>query len=317
MSNNTENDVFALALLPSTVAGQIQVSSYIFSGSSAIFIWNTLCNLNADYKLLFKTKVGLPTLVYFLSRIGSMVYVIGYTVFITYPVGNCRTLNLTLNIFYPVGVPMSSLLFFFRVRAVFSTRKYIVWAFFALWLCVLASCMTIPFGGGAINIGTTRYCLTSELAPYTGAGGIVPTVHDTLVFLAISYQLLRNTHMNLEGSMKTFQAFAYGSYLPAFSKSILHDGQAYYMVTVMANLLTTIMVYAPRVSPVYRSMFSIPTVMLTNVMACYVYRNTKLGLMRDPSTLIMARSITHKDNNSNNQPLSQHIALPKEGISIT
>lgn len=44
----------------------------------------------------------------------------------------------------------------------------------------------------------------------------------------------------------------------------------------MINLVTTAMVYAPGISPVYHGMLSIPNVTLSSIMACRVYRNAKL-----------------------------------------
>ncbi|KAE9407912.1 hypothetical protein BT96DRAFT_850093 [Gymnopus androsaceus JB14] len=312
---NSTAQPIALALLPPDIARELQVTSYILCGTSAIFVWDAIWNLHADYKLLFKTEVGLPTLVYFISRIGSMVFVIGYTMYLTSPVGNCNTTGLILSCFYPVGVPGSALLFFFRVRAVFFAQKYIVWAFFALWMCVFASCMVIPFGGGSTNIGPTKYCITLQSKPFDGAAGIVPTVHDTLVFLAISYQLFRLFHAEQHGMMNAVRTFASGSYLPPFSKSILHNGQAYYMVTLVGNLLTTILYYGFGIRPIYRDLLVIPNIMLTNIMACYVYRNTKLGLMVDPGTLLSASSRT--DSGGEHQ-IAQRIELTtiQEGSSV-
>ncbi|KAE9389399.1 hypothetical protein BT96DRAFT_401948 [Gymnopus androsaceus JB14] len=306
---NSTAEPIALALLPSDIARELQVTSYFFCGSSTIFIWDALWNLRADYKLLFKTKVGLPTLVYFLSRIGSMVFVFGYTMFLTSPIGNCSMAEHIFCSFYPLGVSGSALLFFFRVRAVFFAQKYTVWAFFALWICVFAACMLVPFGTSSTNIGATKYCITLELKPFMGAAGIVPTVHDTLVFLAISYQLLRLSHAEQYSMMGTIRAFVSGSYLPGFSKSILHNGQAYYMVTVVGNILTTILYYGLGSSPIYQGMLVIPNVMLTNIMACYVYRNTMLGLMGDPGTLLSASRRTQTQNSGGEHQIAQRIEL--------
>ncbi|KAE9390468.1 hypothetical protein BT96DRAFT_967765 [Gymnopus androsaceus JB14] len=308
---NSTVEPIALALLPPDIARKLQVTSYIFCGTSAIFIWDAIWNLHADYKLLFKTKIGLPTLVYFISRIGTMVFVIGYTMFSTSPIGNCNKTGFIFSIFYPVGVSGSALLFFFRVRAVFFARKYIVWVFFALWICVFASCMVIPFAGRATNIGPTKYCIETQNKPFGGAAVIVPNVHDTLVFLAISYQLLCLSHAEQHGMINTIRAFVSGSYLPALSKSILHNGQVYYMVTVVGNLLTTIVYYQVGISPDYRDMLVIPNVVLTNIMACYVYRNTKLGLMEDPGTLLSACSRIEIQNNAGEHQVAQRIDLMK------
>lgn len=52
-------------------------------------------------------------------------------------------------------------------------------------------------------------------------------------------------------------------------------------ITVGANFLLTIMIYVPHVAPIFRAMFTAPTLSLTNIMACYVFRHTKLGMIRE------------------------------------
>lgn len=80
-------------------------------------------------------------------------------------------------------------------------------------------------------------------------------------------------------------------------------------VTVIANLITSIMMYVPGVGPIYHSMFSIPNVMLTNIMACYVYRNTKLGIIRDPSTLTFQSNLAQVTDSSGDRETSQWVDL--------
>ncbi len=144
--------------------------------------------------------------------------------------------NLVLDSFYPLAVPGSCLLFFFRAKAVYGPHRLIVILFGLLWIAVLASCITVPFGGGAINIGDTRYCLTSELKAYTGAAGIVPTVHDTVVFLAVSYKLMSHSFVEPTGFRGNVQTFTLGTHLPAFSRALFRDGQLYYMSVYHSNL---------------------------------------------------------------------------------
>jgi hypothetical protein len=53
----------------------------------------------------------------------------------------------------------------------------------------------------------------------------------------------------------------------------------------MANIVATLLVYMP-VGPAYQGLTFIPSVALTSIMACRVYRHTKLGILRgsgDPS----------------------------------
>ncbi|KAF7333109.1 hypothetical protein MVEN_02376300 [Mycena venus] len=148
-----------------------------------------------------------------------------------------------LNILYPIVVPSTSLLFFYRVRAIYAGSQTTTILFGLLWLAELAACTTVVFGTAATDIGPTRYCLFSQLAPYTGAASITPTVFDTAIFVAISYRLVGNAYIE-------------------HSWSLLVDGQMYYMITVVMNITTSVMIYVPGASPVYRSLPAQPNIML-------------------------------------------------------
>ncbi|KAJ7496548.1 hypothetical protein FB451DRAFT_1549650 [Mycena latifolia] len=159
--------------LPAYLQRQIQIAGYIFVGSTSVFIWDILNNLRNDYALFFKKKFHVACLAYAVSRIASLMYVLGFTVFATYPLQACNT-------------------------------SYVV-----------------------------------------------------------------------------------GANLPAFSKALFVDGQMYYMITVLVNILATLLVYIPSISPVYHGVLVVPSTTLTSIMACRVYRNTKLGITRGTSELAL------------------------------
>ncbi|KAF8166734.1 hypothetical protein K438DRAFT_1856840 [Mycena galopus ATCC 62051] len=265
-----------LLLLPAEVAKGVELWRYIVAGTSAVFVWDILSNLKGDYTLLFKYRPRWPVAAYFLSRITSAVYVIGFTIFLTYPVEGCRTFDLGLQILYPISIPSTSLLFFFRVRAIYGDARMVTIIFGLMWVVVLATCIMIPFATGGVNIGTTRYFIVGELAPSAVIVGIAPAVFDTTVFIAISYRLIGNTHTEYSWIEKA-RTFLTGAYLPSFSKSLLVDGQVYYMITVVSNTVTAIMACRPPIGIAYRSLPVLPNVMLTSVMACRVYRHTRLN----------------------------------------
>ncbi|KAF8180443.1 hypothetical protein K438DRAFT_1841862, partial [Mycena galopus ATCC 62051] len=228
--------------------------------------------------LLFKYKLRWPVAAYFVSRITSAAYVIGFTIFLTSPVGECRILNLALQILYPVAVPSTSLLFFFRVRAVYGGARMVTVIFGFVWIAELATCIVVPIATGGINIGATRYCIPSELASYIGGAGITPALFDTAVFIAISFKLVQNSQTEYSSASKV-RAFLTGAYLPSFSRSLLVDGQVYYMITVVSNITAGVLAALPEVGVTYRSLPGVPNVMLTSVMACRVYRHTRLNLL--------------------------------------
>lgn len=147
---------------------------------------------------------------------------------IAYPLGECHVAYRVADSFYPVSVAFTAALFFFRVRAIYGKTRLVTVIFGLLWLGVAALSTTITFGGDAIPIGPTKYCLVSKLAPYVGASSIMVTVHDTAVFLAISYRLVTNTYV-VHSHKELAKVLFSGAYLPSFSRSLFVDGQVYYM----------------------------------------------------------------------------------------
>ena len=131
--------------------------------------------------------------------------------------------------FFAISIPSTYLLFFFRVRAVYSDNKYVVGAFAIMWLGVLAACITATQKNEAIRIGPTNYCLpSSHLAPSIWAAAIIPLIHDTLGFCAVTWRLTKNAR--IDPTFKTgFNVLVFGHYLPAFSRALLQDGQKYFL----------------------------------------------------------------------------------------
>lgn len=144
------------------------------------------------------------------------------------PTGNCAHFETITDAFYPVALGCSALLFFFRLRAIYNRDRIVVGCFFILWCGLLACTIFIPAGILGGTIGPTKYCVDEDVPISAYAAIIAPLVHDTLVFIAISWRLLQNA--SIDGNLKeNLQVVMYGKYLPAFSKSLLLDGQRYYL----------------------------------------------------------------------------------------
>jgi hypothetical protein len=268
----------ALSLLPPDLATQLLLTRYVWAGTSAVFIWDILSNLKGDYMLLFKHRLGWPVAAYFLSRITSAAAAIGCVVFLTYPVGDCRSFHLAIALFFPLAIPLTSLLFFFRVRGVYCGARIVTIIFGLLWLTVVGTSLVVPIATRGVNIGPTPYCSLGELEAYAAIIGLNPGLFDTAVFLAISYRLIGNTHVEYHSWKQKARAFFTGAYLPSFSKSLFVDGQIYYMITVVTNIAAFVLLCFRGLGPSYSSFLVVPNVMLTNMMACRVYRHTRLDL---------------------------------------
>ncbi|EGN97841.1 hypothetical protein SERLA73DRAFT_109086 [Serpula lacrymans var. lacrymans S7.3] len=282
------------AFLPPELAYQEQISKYVLVGSAGAIVWDILSNLIGDYKLLFKHKIGIPTVVYFISRIAALFYVSICTIFETAPLGNCSAYQIVNNVSLSFAAPTTALQFFLRVRAIFTGNKYIIFFFLFLWLSVLGCCLSTITGMQGVTIGPTQYCTNPEPKLYIVSPAIAMVVHDTLVFLAISWHL--NSHSDADpGTRNRWKSFFSGHYLPRFTRALLRDGQVYYLITVICNLVIVIVIFITSIPGAYRAMLSVPNVVLTNAMACRVFRSTRslgsVGVSRtsvQPNTLPLA-----------------------------
>lgn len=129
---------------------------------------------------------------------------------------------------FPLTMPSNTLLFVFRVCALYNDNKYVVAIFSLSWLLVLGLSIAVPIGNTAVNIGTTKYCVFTRRKSSTSLAVFYPFVHETMVFIATSWALLRNSYIDIN-IKNGFKVVVMGNFLPAFSKSVLHDGQAYYL----------------------------------------------------------------------------------------
>jgi hypothetical protein len=273
------NPFTPMAFLPPNIAFQVTIATYILVGSCGVIVWDILNNLNGDYALLFKYQVTLPTIAYFISRLGSLGYVLASTIFETAPTGDCARFEKGLDWLFPVAVPANSLLFLFRIRAIFNKNMYIVSFFTFMWFAVVGGCLTVTQGVTGAAIGPTNYCLNVSLQPYVGAAGIIPAANDTLIFLAISWRMISNAHIDY--TLKNgLRALIFGDFMPKFSRALLQDGQIYYLTSVSSFLVTVLVFYAESIPVTYRTMFTVPNIAVMNIMACRVFRNAKFGLYK-------------------------------------
>lgn len=140
---------------------------------------------------------------------------------------NCHALAKAIGWCGGFALPLNSLLFFFRIRAVFNQSRIIKTAFFILWLGTLGGGLTAPFGVDGTHIGTTENCINTNVKSYSSAGIVVVAIHDTSVFLAISLRLLMYSLADTWG--QRFKSFFSGGGMGNMSRSLLKSGQLYYL----------------------------------------------------------------------------------------
>ena len=155
------------------------------------------------------------------------------------PIGDCKSGKYILWL-YPLQMSSTTLLFFVRVRAVYRDSKWIIVFFFLMWLVVSGTSIT-TICYTFTNLGPTKYCIgiinpgleqAANILPLLN--GIAALLNDTLVFLAITLRLVGTPEWSaVTGRKNRIRAAFSGDYLPAFSKAMLRDGQAYYLLVTI------------------------------------------------------------------------------------
>ncbi|KAF8198097.1 hypothetical protein BJ912DRAFT_845793 [Pholiota molesta] len=272
-----------LAFLEPETAYQTAVSIYVTAASLGVLVWDILDSLSEEYEVLFQNRITMNTVAYIGSRIGSLGYLISSSIFTTAATGDCKVFERIVDAWYPVSIGCSALLFFFRVSAIYNRTPLVTAFFFVLWLGLLVCTLFIPIGVLGISIGETKYCQDADVPSSAYAAIIAPLVHDTLVFIAISWRLTQNAHLDSDrGKLSEgFKVAIFGKYLPQFTRGLLLDGQRYYLITLVSSLLAVVIAFNTSVPVPMRSMFVLPNLVLVNIMACRVFRRTKTSIFRE------------------------------------
>ncbi|KAJ6489035.1 hypothetical protein C8R45DRAFT_1143477 [Mycena sanguinolenta] len=280
MANATElpNAFTPLAFLPPDLASQFEVSRYLYAAALGAYVWDIGLNLGNDYTLLFKHRVRLPTIVYFLSRAFTLAFILSCFVYQVALLKNCNVLAIASSVCAVFSQTATATLFFIRVTAVWYPSKIAYAMFSILWLAVLGAGITVPLGVRGAHIRPTMQCITTAIPANVEAAAIIPLVNDTAIFLAINYRILAHT-MVTDSVMARFRAFFGGGGLSSLSRALLQSGQHFYLIAVAANLALLTAIKLPQFPPVYHGMLAIPAYALINAMACLVFRRIKFGLI--------------------------------------
>jgi hypothetical protein len=146
--------------------------------------------------------------------------------FLAVPIGNCVWVRYVGYIF-PFTVPITLLLFIFRVYALFRNRSSVLVFVFLSWLLVVGSSVAVAVRTEGVNLPGTDFCIKRlRERDIPGAlSTITRFIHDTLVFVMTSWWLYQSNSSDRHG-LKTV---VFGRHLFPLTRSLLHDGQAYYL----------------------------------------------------------------------------------------
>jgi len=275
------NPYTPLAFLPPDVADQYQVMCYVYVATMAAYTWDWLMSMPEEYTVFRKVGFSPPNIAYFISRFGTLGSCISTAIFRIAPIGNCAVLQWVEGIFFEIGVPATSFLFFFRVMAIYNRSRIVTILFGFICLGIVGLSILIMLGIRGIRIPYTRRCTEGLAHTYTTAPIILTAVYDTLIFLAITCRLLSFSMVGATWRAKV-KSFFTGAGLHQLSKALLQSGQAYYFVTIGVAILAVALILSPSIPRELHPILGTAYFALGSAMACRVFRAVLLGVIKEP-----------------------------------
>ncbi|THU86036.1 hypothetical protein K435DRAFT_923958, partial [Dendrothele bispora CBS 962.96] len=182
---------------------------------------------------------------------------------------------------FAIEVNSIALLFFLRARAIFHDVPRMQ--------MVLACLLGLVFGGSILSffvvhstnpVVEQKTCTQADVESFYSMVSIgTLLVFDTVVYVAISYRLFQAFLFHRRGE-PVFQRtciLSNGATLPSFSKSLFRDGQLYYLISLLTGSTAFVMLVVPSIDIQYKVAFIPLHITFTNIIACWVFRNVKLG----------------------------------------
>jgi hypothetical protein len=146
---------------------------------------------------------------------------------------NCHMAAVAIEVLGTLVVVSGTGLFAIRVRAVYAGKSLVRAAFLLLWLITAGSCILVFFVVDASpnpNRTPSSCVIVERNLSFGVIIAICALVHDTAVFLGISYRLYKCSTFTNQGTRTAVKfLFLVKKDLPPLWKSILHDGQLYYL----------------------------------------------------------------------------------------
>ncbi|KZP32802.1 hypothetical protein FIBSPDRAFT_943790 [Athelia psychrophila] len=265
-------------------AFRTQISSYLFTSSLVMYAYDWLLSISEEVAIVSKGSLTWSIAIYFLSRTSQLVFLLLAIAFKANWV-NCTAVFTGLIITSSVAIASTSFLFFLRVRAVYLQSRTITILFGALW--VVTASVSIGFGALAVHgtkrVPHTAHC-TTTIAKYHFIPVTMTFVHDTMVFLAISYRLAAGA-VTAGYWRSRVLSIVTGKGLFSLSRSLMKGGQLYYLATTVfffANLAT---MTSPSIHYNWLHYNRIGICLgFSNMMACLVFRGVALGQIEKKPT---------------------------------
>ncbi|KZP17633.1 hypothetical protein FIBSPDRAFT_1046656 [Athelia psychrophila] len=271
----------------------LETPACIYVATLAALVWDWLLSISEECSVVHRSGFNLATVTYFVSRFSTLGNCIAGLVFIVAPISQCMTVVHVSAGLWEVAMPATAFLFLLRVRAVFHDSKPTRIFFGVFWVAVLGTSTLKIVSIVSARPSPFGCILTSRSSAAIAA--IVPAVFDTFVFLAISWRIVFRAAAIGTTLRARLQGFFSGRGLKVLQKAILHGGQAYYLVTMLVAIMCLASYGNSPAAVGMRYLFGPPYLVVSNLMACHVFRAMMLHDMSDDEGHTVEMTTLHQE----------------------
>ncbi|KAK7692449.1 hypothetical protein QCA50_004074 [Cerrena zonata] len=255
----------------------LQQAYYFILCISVFYVWDAILSIWEDVEIFANHSLRFYDAIYILCRLMTAGSLVSSLLLVHGHSSNCERILLTTGWLISLALIVNSSLFFLRALAVFADSKPIATLFSILWLSTL-SALTIPFGISAEHEEPWQRCNVTVVEPFTSSGFAAVVMFDTIVVLAISYQVLKFNFVDIHD--KKLLARACGRGLGVTSSSLLQSGLFYYLGIIWTMSFTFICILSPEswFSAYFRFVYMICSVTTQNVLVGKAFRFLKMQM---------------------------------------
>lgn len=151
--------------------------------------------------------------------------------------GHCHAITKSVGMAASIQFATNSMLFLFRIRAVFFGQRVVVIPFSILWLAIAGTSLLYPITYDGTTLGTTNICVGTRLDVTSSIAVIVSAVFDTLTFLAITIRLSMSNYWGTSWSSWA-RILITGEGMGRVSQIMMQTGQSYYLSVYFISFFT-------------------------------------------------------------------------------
>ncbi|KZP20920.1 hypothetical protein FIBSPDRAFT_931945 [Athelia psychrophila] len=273
-SSNQLELVFNLASAPPLLAQEaVTITAYCYVAVFTTLVWTWALCVPEEVEIVQRKGLSMTIVTYYLSRLAALGGCVCSTVTgLDIPFHAAEIQNSTLPFFW-ITQSSTGLLFFFRIRAVYTHSKSVRYGFFVMWMLATAAPSLMLLYPNVRCSMPHKHCYI--WGPATLPGNVTVLTNDALVFVGVSLHAYRS--MTLDTSYlshaRRFKLLIQGHGLYKVSRMLLKSGQLYYGVIIGVQICATITVF---LGPYYSKVIYVAYTSLASTLACKVFRMVML-----------------------------------------